>query len=108
MLANNVIGMDTKSVSVNVKKMNDEISVENKIEGTLVNLNERAKGAYSSGNSHKLNSNGSSIADAVHVKAKNLKSFKLYTEKYISVYTNVSTKAEDTSAALANSLKQKV
>ena len=108
MLASNEIGMDTKSVSINVKKMEDEISVENKIEGTLINLNEKAKGAYSSSNSQLLNSNNSSIADVVHIKAKNLKSFKLYTEKYINVYTNVGKKAEDTSGALANSLKQNV
>ena len=105
MLADNEMGMDTTKVSVNVKKMEDEISVENKIEGTLINLCEKAKGAYSSSNSQLLNSNNSSIADVVHIKARNLKSFKLYTEKYINVYTNVGKKSEDISGAMAKSLK---
>ena len=88
---------------MNVKKMNDEIVVENRVEDTLLNINEKISGSYSSSNSAKLNSNNGKIADVVHTKASNLKSFKAYTEKYINIYTNASVEAADAAANVSRS-----
>ena len=96
------MGMKVNGVLLNINKMNDEISQEEKIEKSLLNLKEKFNKCYSSERASKINTNNGYIADTIHVKVRNLKSYKLYTEKYVGVYSRVTSEAIDTSNNLLN------
>lgn len=100
------MGMKVNSVQLNINKMNDEISKEEKIEKALLNIKDKFNKVYSSERASKINTNNGYIADTIHVKIKNLNSYKLYTEKYVNVYSKVTASAVDMSADLLNKVSE--
>ena len=81
------VGMSIDKVKIDVQVISDLIEEEAKIEAALIGLKDKLKDAYSSSNSSNVVGNSIDIANSVHVKLKNLKSYKMYTEKYISKYS---------------------
>ena len=96
------VGMNIENTRTNVKKQNTVINVETRIQASLNNINERIKNVYSSDSSSKLNSNNTNIEKSIYTKIKNLKSFKLYTERYINKYITASNQALQTSTNLSS------
>ena len=99
------VGMNIESTRTNVKKQNDAINVETRIHSSLNNINERLKNVYSSSSSSKLITNNNNIEKSLYTKIKNLKSFKVYTEKYIGNYVTASNQAVQASAHLSSDYK---
>lgn len=91
------IGMDIKKVRLNCAKMSHYESLESKIEFQLKDINERASNAYCSNNGSKLNSNCNLIIEAEHCKVRNLKSYRLYTEKSMNKYISVGNSSKEVS-----------
>lgn len=96
MLAN-VIGMESDKVKINVKKMESYIERDSKIEFFLKEIEEQAKKAYKSENGNRFGKDNSLVIEAQHIKTRNLRSYKNYTEKYIYKYSKVTTEAIDLS-----------
>lgn len=103
-LDNNTIGINGKEVKKYTDLLNECVDEENKIEGLMRNINERLKNAYRSNNSDLIYKNNVSIANSLHTKARNIRSYKLYAEKFITSYASADIDAQNEAAALVEKL----
>lgn len=103
-LANDEIGINENEARKCVGLLAECVEEDNKIEGIIREVNEKIKSAYSSSNSGLLQKNNVNIANSLHTKARNIRSYKLYLEKYITEYTATSIDVENEVSTLSDEL----
>lgn len=73
-------------IEKNISKIDNCYEQEKKLEAKIKTINDTYKSAYTSSNSTLLKSKNTMIENAIHVKAKNIRSYKLYAQKYVLIY----------------------